>query len=232
MSNDGDVAFAKAIENDIAQVMQGLEQFSPPVFGVHGSDLGTCAQAIGRDSNASAARFAIMMSDVAQGKEIDASDLSPEIAQYLPPGLPPNSKAKAGFICMLCVLVTLASCIDALEFLRKGNKEECIRSSADANRWMGFLLGMLTGFNTNNALKESGVENVRRAAEGRRLIGSASREKVRRVASSYRHLAREAAAYPIAEAVGLSPGTVRRYLSELFPGEKWDGSADTSQRDA
>ncbi len=65
------------------------------------------------------------------------------------------------------------------------------------------------------------TKNQKRATKERRLIGAASRDKVRKSAQSFRHLSKELAAPIIAEAANLSPGTVRRYLSELFPGIEW-----------
>ena len=64
-------------------------------------------------------------------------------------------------------------------------------------------------------------KNVKRAANGRRLIGATSRAKVAKTAESFRHLSKERAAAGMAEIVNLDPGTIRRYLSELFPGDKW-----------
>ena len=69
--------------------------------------------------------------------------------------------------------------------------------------------------------KRIATANAKRATEGRKLIGAASRDKVRKASASYRHLSKELAAPIIAEAANLSPGTVRRYLSELFPGVEW-----------
>lgn len=63
--------------------------------------------------------------------------------------------------------------------------------------------------------------NSRRATNGRRLIGANSRAKVASAAESFRHLSKERAAAAIAQTVNLDPGTIRRYLSELFPGDKW-----------
>ena len=69
--------------------------------------------------------------------------------------------------------------------------------------------------------KRISTANAKRATKGRQLIGAASRDKVRQASASYRHLSKELAAPIIAEAANLSPGTVRRYLSELFPGIEW-----------
>lgn len=63
--------------------------------------------------------------------------------------------------------------------------------------------------------------NIGAAIQGRRLIGANSREKVRVQASIWKHLSKESAAAEISDAIGLSSGTVRRYLSELFPGDDW-----------
>lgn len=65
------------------------------------------------------------------------------------------------------------------------------------------------------------AKNVRRGAKGRKLIGDASRTRVRETSEKFKHLSKEAAAHEIGNLVGLSSGTVRRYLSTLFPGEEW-----------
>lgn len=65
-------------------------------------------------------------------------------------------------------------------------------------------------------------KNQRRATDGRRLIGATSRDKVRKASSDFRHLSKESAAPLIAEVVRLSPATVRRYLSEMYPSDKWN----------
>jgi hypothetical protein len=63
--------------------------------------------------------------------------------------------------------------------------------------------------------------NVRRASNGRRLIGATSRAKVQKAAQAFRHLSRSNASYEMAELVNLDAGTIKRYLTELFPGDKW-----------
>ena len=62
---------------------------------------------------------------------------------------------------------------------------------------------------------------VTKATNGRRLIGATSRAKVALSAESFRHLSRSNASYEMADIVNLDPGTIKRYLSELFPGDKW-----------
>ena len=62
---------------------------------------------------------------------------------------------------------------------------------------------------------------VQRATDGRRLIGATSRAKVVQAAEAFRHQSKERAAASIADIVNLDPGTIRRYLSEAFPGKKW-----------
>ena len=69
--------------------------------------------------------------------------------------------------------------------------------------------------------KTIATKNAKRATKGRQEIGAASRDRVRKASADYRHLSKELAAPKIAEAANLSPGTVRRYLSELFPGVEW-----------
>ena len=63
--------------------------------------------------------------------------------------------------------------------------------------------------------------NARRATKGRKLIGSASRERIRKAAENFQHLPKSTAAPEIAKVVSLSPDRVRILLSELFPGAEW-----------
>lgn len=72
-----------------------------------------------------------------------------------------------------------------------------------------------------HAAVEINVNNAKRATNGRRLIGATSREKVRLEAANQMHLSKERAAAAMASIVNLDPGTIRRYLSELFPGNTW-----------
>ena len=72
-----------------------------------------------------------------------------------------------------------------------------------------------------HALEKQKNDTVKRAANGRRLIGKASRAKVKQAASDYQHSFKDRAAAEMANLVNLEPGTIRRYLSELFPGKNW-----------
>lgn len=76
------------------------------------------------------------------------------------------------------------------------------------------------------AVKNQGLESSRHGAEGRRRIGAMSKEKVRDAAAVHRAagISKEKAAPDIAQAVSLSPSTVRKLLSELFPGSEWKSS--------
>jgi hypothetical protein len=85
--------------------------------------------------------------------------------------------------------------------------------------WHAFGMGRLVEL---GKIESERASRVARASNGRRLIGASSREKVAGAAQVYRHLSREKAAMEIANDVNLSSGTVRRYLSELFPGDKWE----------
>jgi len=70
--------------------------------------------------------------------------------------------------------------------------------------------------------KKTAMQRVRKATNGRRLIGETTRAKVLKEAEKLRHkMTKESAAYAIAEIVKKDSGTVKRYLTELFPGEKW-----------
>lgn len=67
------------------------------------------------------------------------------------------------------------------------------------------------------------------AADKRKTLGDVTKERVKSAAQKYRNLTKEQAAPLLAAEVHLSPGTVRRYLSTLFPGKAWEASADSSQ---
>ena len=60
------------------------------------------------------------------------------------------------------------------------------------------------------------------AAKSRRKIGDSKRERVRQLAEPHRgHMSKEKAAFEIAESIGASPGSIRKMLTELFPGSDW-----------
>lgn len=67
------------------------------------------------------------------------------------------------------------------------------------------------------------------AADKRKMQGNATKERVKAAAQKYRNLTKEQAAPLLADEVHLSPGTVRRYLSTMFPGKTWEASVDSSQ---
>ncbi|MNV12914.1 hypothetical protein D3C71_1035390 [compost metagenome] len=90
-------------------------------------------------------------------------------------------------------------------------------------RLMGQLAGYLAALHATNSFR------VKRGAQSRRAQGDVTRDRVKLVAKQYTHLSRESAAFQIADVVGKSSGTIRRLLSELFPGEEWHKSIDPSQ---
>lgn len=74
--------------------------------------------------------------------------------------------------------------------------------------------------NQNRKPKAKGIAKTAKATNKRKLIGATSREKVRNAAQSRAGLSKEKASAEIANEINLSSGTVRRYLSELFPGSR------------
>ncbi|WP_431123391.1 hypothetical protein [Variovorax paradoxus] len=71
------------------------------------------------------------------------------------------------------------------------------------------------------AMNDLSQQNVERGAAGRREIGEQTMNKVKEVAPKFMHMPKDAAASLISEEVGRSASTVRRLLSELFPGAAW-----------
>ena len=98
----------------------------------------------------------------------------------------------------------------------KRNLKAAIAENLDADSILYFI-------QTIGRHKESAIRHVaaQRAATGRRAIGVASRQKVATAAEPYRHLSKGNAAHEIAQIVSLDAGTVKRYLTELFPGKDW-----------
>lgn len=73
------------------------------------------------------------------------------------------------------------------------------------------------------------AKRISLAADKRKSLGNATKERVKSVAQKYRNMTKEQAAPLVAAEVHLSPGTVRRYLSTMFPGKNWEVSTDSSQ---
>lgn len=71
------------------------------------------------------------------------------------------------------------------------------------------------------AIQDFSQHNAQRGAAGRREIGEQTTGKVKEAAPKYMHLSKDAAAALIAGEIGKSASTVRRMLSELFPGSAW-----------
>ncbi len=86
------------------------------------------------------------------------------------------------------------------------------------------LVGYLTALAAVNSFR------VKRGAKSRRVQGDATRERVKLAARRFNHLSRESAAVHIADEIGKSSGTIRRLLTELFPGDEWHKSIDLTQR--
>jgi hypothetical protein len=96
----------------------------------------------------------------------------------------------------------------------------------DAAQWIPYAYGYLC------ALADAREEVVRQGANGRRLIGATTRERIRQAAEPHRgNISREVAAPLIAEEVGKSAATVRRMLSELYPGSNWVGRKSNESTD-
>ena len=69
--------------------------------------------------------------------------------------------------------------------------------------------------------KKSILNKVKKAANGRRLIGAVTRDNVVKEAKSHMGQSKDDASHAIGKIIGKSSGTVKRYLTELYPGDKW-----------
>ena len=97
--------------------------------------------------------------------------------------------------------------------LSEGNRNDLLGALRDS-----FILGRKREMMKNNLELR---ERAAKATKGRRLIGSNSRSRVADTAQLFKHLSKEKASVAISNVVHLDAGTVRRYLTEIFPGNKW-----------
>ena len=72
-----------------------------------------------------------------------------------------------------------------------------------------------------NALAEYKRSKQTKAVKGRLRIGAKTRAKVAGAAKPFMHLSKDDAAFEMKDIVNLGAGTIRRYLTEIFPGNKW-----------
>ena len=74
--------------------------------------------------------------------------------------------------------------------------------------------------------KLSNQNRSEKATNSRMLLGAATRERVKKEADKIRFTTtKSAAAYIIGNKVSKNPGTILRYLTEIFPGDKWKSNA-------
>lgn len=133
----------------------------------------------------------------------------------------PYSERVSSESCLKCAALWWYS--NAAERLRGGLTGEALQwvyQGADAIRLAHgermYVHGVAAG------ARAAKKENASLATSKRVVIGMMSRDRVWSAAQEFRSLSKERAAPKIAERVGLSPGTVRRYLSTLFPGDDWE----------
>ena len=82
--------------------------------------------------------------------------------------------------------------------------------------WMEHARGYLDG------LEDAREHSRSKAAKARRRIGDNKRQKVRDLAAQHKgRVSKERAAFEIAEKIGASPGSIKKLLSEMFPGARW-----------
>lgn len=203
--------FSEAVVLELARVTEGLEKYSKPLF--EEVEWNEFISAIGRDPEATPSIFARMIAQVASNKPAITSSLSSAVARFIPDGLPSNSKAHTGFICLLSTCISLACCKDAVTHLKNGDRSACLTSVGEANQWMGFMLGTLSGFNSNKALTESAKLKANKRHEpnheNRKKVFAWCEENMDRFSSM------DAAAFDIAETfVPNKFRTVRDWLSE------------------
>jgi hypothetical protein len=93
---------------------------------------------------------------------------------------------------------------------------------------LGHYLRYLEGY--LRAMADASSELTRRGASSRKELGAKTRDRVRSAVQPHRgRMTRDDASYLVAGEIGKAPSSVRRLLSELFPGDTWvDALCDTS----
>lgn len=110
--------------------------------------------------------------------------------------------------------------LEAMNYVTK-QVDRFMRNESERPELYDAFMGVLK---RGRALEKGFIRDaaVKRASNGRRLIGATTRAKVAKEADILRHkMTKGDAAYAIAEIVKKDSGTVKRYLTELFPGDKW-----------
>ena len=149
----------EVIKEQLEIVLAGLERFSAHVY-IEKSSFQEVLQILANDPGATEKKFAALLIDLTNGRELDTSGLSAGVLSLLPLGLPTSSKAKTGLECHLVSLMSMACCITAESLLVEKKLALSIRSATEASQWMGYLLGNISGFKANQALSESAREKA------------------------------------------------------------------------
>lgn len=105
-------------------------------------------------------------------------------------------------------------------------KEHSMPAAQDKHRAAEQIAHLAGYFSAIEDLRE---ERTRLAAAKRREAGINSRARLRQAAGELRGtMSRDAAAAKLADRLGKSPGTLRRQLSEEFPGAMWTRENDAA----
>ena len=88
----------------------------------------------------------------------------------------------------------------------------------------GYLDAVLLGCELEKKINNQ--KRSQKATNGRRLLGAATRERVKKEAEKIRFTTtKSVAANIIGDIVSKDRGTIARYLTEMFPGDKWKSNA-------
>lgn len=116
--------------------------------------------------------------------------------------------------------------IIAISLLLSASKAIRITNS-DPDKWMDSAksahLWIISAQGYLHAIQSTRINTTVRGANGRKLIGSSTRTRVKEAAKKIPFgITKDNAAQSIAENIGLSRSRTLKLLTELFPGSEWD----------
>ncbi|MCR6480582.1 hypothetical protein NU688_30820 [Variovorax sp. ZS18.2.2] len=215
---------------DIPLALQSFR--TPEHHALSAQDIDGCMAALDERPDLGDLWIAELLRQVREESVLRLDDVPKELLCFLPARRFTVSATRiAAYVRVLYVdlirqLLSLTNAGESKDYLR------CLTSVLRMQEIVGLLQGLVEGFGLNEKLSEARLEGARRAAQGRRLIGASTRERVRLEAEKHKHLTKGAAALAISERVQLSVDRVRRLLSELYPRGDWVASSDVTSQNS
>jgi hypothetical protein len=166
-----------------------------------------------------ALRMAVRLIIIKAGTTLGDIDGWPEVSDRVPSMQTQDGRKALAAVYLMTVTKNLASLV-RMDMAKRPVDVNQLEVIACLSAQRGCLAGLLA------AIAVGVNQTAARGAVGRRKQGDATKARVQLVADGLRgRMSKEAAAVKVAQTIGKSTSTVRRLLSELYPGTSWVISA-------